>query len=340
MDARDMEEMTLAELRAEVRAGAGAGVDADADADADAEGATLAELLAEKRRALAVRTPSQRPGALAARSASWSTAAVAGSADRGADRGTAADRAAEPADEDDAEPWWRVGAIVEVAPRCWPGINRPGGVGRITEVSFDDMEGPVCSVKYLVGGGKDAAVPKRFVGAQAAVADRSHRPVQRLEAEQAAAEEEERARRARRPKPRKQGPPAAQKPQKPPRAQKSSRKAEKGAPKTLGAQMPQKRRAPLGPQDPNAKKAALPPAPALPLPPAPLLAPAEDERLQAFSAAVTRALGTLEYMALDELRGAIEGWEGSGRGGDVMELLRVLEDENKVMVSGGMVYQI
>lgn len=48
-----------------------------------------------------------------------------------------------------------VGQLVSVQSRTWPGINKPGGIGRITEVSFDSSNDTVVSVKYVVERGQE-----------------------------------------------------------------------------------------------------------------------------------------------------------------------------------------
>jgi len=49
---------------------------------------------------------------------------------------------------------WEVGMIVNVRPRTWAGINRPGGQGRVSGVHKDDTTGAVnkVDVKYVLGG--------------------------------------------------------------------------------------------------------------------------------------------------------------------------------------------
>ena len=43
----------------------------------------------------------------------------------------------------------QVGAIVSVASRTWPGINKPGGMARITRINEEDG---TCNVSYILGG--------------------------------------------------------------------------------------------------------------------------------------------------------------------------------------------
>jgi hypothetical protein len=65
-----------------------------------------------------------------------------------------------------------VGRLVEVASRTWPGINKPGGVARVTCVHFQTSNGseesnnfPVShvDVHYIVGATKEKRVPVEFV---------------------------------------------------------------------------------------------------------------------------------------------------------------------------------
>jgi hypothetical protein len=51
-----------------------------------------------------------------------------------------------------------VGQLVEVEPRTWPGINQPGGIGRITGVAAASV-----SVRYLVHRRHEKGIPLRFV---------------------------------------------------------------------------------------------------------------------------------------------------------------------------------
>lgn len=54
---------------------------------------------------------------------------------------------------------FEVGALVEVAPRTWPGINKEGGTGRVTARHDDGTY----DVKFVVTGGHEARIPPRFV---------------------------------------------------------------------------------------------------------------------------------------------------------------------------------
>jgi hypothetical protein len=46
----------------------------------------------------------------------------------------------------------KIGGLVNVAPRTWPGINKLGGVGVVTNVSHDEELGTLVDVKYVLGG--------------------------------------------------------------------------------------------------------------------------------------------------------------------------------------------
>jgi hypothetical protein len=58
-----------------------------------------------------------------------------------------------------------VGKLVNVISRTWPGINKPGGIGKITKRYPDDVTQPVkcVDVKYIVHGGTDKIIPVEFV---------------------------------------------------------------------------------------------------------------------------------------------------------------------------------
>ncbi len=53
-----------------------------------------------------------------------------------------------------------VGCLVDVASRTWPGINRPGGVARVTRV-YEDAA--VVDVSYMVGRSREKRVPLDYV---------------------------------------------------------------------------------------------------------------------------------------------------------------------------------
>ncbi|CAK9014593.1 Breast cancer type 1 susceptibility protein (RING finger protein 53) (RING-type E3 ubiquitin transferase BRCA1), partial [Durusdinium trenchii] len=55
----------------------------------------------------------------------------------------------------------QVGGHVTVARRMWPGVNKPGGVGKITKVNADGS----FDVKYMLDGRRDRAIPVEFVSA-------------------------------------------------------------------------------------------------------------------------------------------------------------------------------
>jgi len=51
-----------------------------------------------------------------------------------------------------ADPFaWNVGQVVEVRPRTWAGINRPGGIGVVTRIRSSDGGGVTLDVRYAVG---------------------------------------------------------------------------------------------------------------------------------------------------------------------------------------------
>ncbi|GMI11674.1 hypothetical protein TrRE_jg6236 [Triparma retinervis] len=52
---------------------------------------------------------------------------------------------------------YEVGTLVTVKSRTWAGINKQGGVGKITSSTFTS-----CSVKYVLGG-SDKDIPTEFV---------------------------------------------------------------------------------------------------------------------------------------------------------------------------------
>ena len=73
-------------------------------------------------------------------------------------------------DEDHVEPLeedknlFNVGEIVDVMSRHWPGINKPGGVGRVVHIDFDEEN--MCflyDVQYTVAGGKDTVIEERYL---------------------------------------------------------------------------------------------------------------------------------------------------------------------------------
>lgn len=46
--------------------------------------------------------------------------------------------ASSPDQNDDNVQYYVIGSIVDVMPRLWPGINKPGGVGRVLRVHYDE----------------------------------------------------------------------------------------------------------------------------------------------------------------------------------------------------------
>lgn len=55
------------------------------------------------------------------------------------------------------------GTIVQVQARTWPGINKPGGIGRITQVRISDDKVTDVDVHYIVLGGRERRVPIQYV---------------------------------------------------------------------------------------------------------------------------------------------------------------------------------
>jgi hypothetical protein len=60
---------------------------------------------------------------------------------------------------DTATPFFHVGQLVNVAPRTWPGINQPGGIGRITGLARDRV-----SVRYVLDGRHEKEIDIKYVG--------------------------------------------------------------------------------------------------------------------------------------------------------------------------------
>jgi len=58
---------------------------------------------------------------------------------------------------------YEVGAIIRVASRTWPGINKPGGVGKVTKI---DDEAKTINVKYVLGG-NERKIDWKFVSTNA-----------------------------------------------------------------------------------------------------------------------------------------------------------------------------
>jgi hypothetical protein len=54
---------------------------------------------------------------------------------------------------------FHVGQLVNVAPRTWPGINQPGGIGRITGLARDRV-----SVRYVLDGRHEKEIDIKYVG--------------------------------------------------------------------------------------------------------------------------------------------------------------------------------
>ena len=81
----------------------------------------------------------------------------------------------------------KVGDLVNVVSRTWPGINKPGGVGKVTKVHIDDDVLAV-DVDYVLGG-SDKAVELEFVKEQTFEEENHGRPSRRRRSTAAAKEE-------------------------------------------------------------------------------------------------------------------------------------------------------
>ena len=61
-------------------------------------------------------------------------------------------------------PQFCVNDVVDVMPRLWAGINKPGGVARITKVNYDAEEDEYTyNVSYIVHGGGETRVEQIYV---------------------------------------------------------------------------------------------------------------------------------------------------------------------------------
>ena len=54
---------------------------------------------------------------------------------------------------DNTVPTFAVGDLVDVQSRTWPGINKPGGAGRVLKI---DTDNGMLDVKYTLGGSEKA----------------------------------------------------------------------------------------------------------------------------------------------------------------------------------------
>lgn len=60
----------------------------------------------------------------------------------------------------------KVGSLVSVQSRTWAGINKPGGVGRVSKVYYESPDTPThVDVKYIVNSGGETHVEMIFVQA-------------------------------------------------------------------------------------------------------------------------------------------------------------------------------
>ena len=66
---------------------------------------------------------------------------------------------------------FKVGQLVDVERRMWPGINKPGGFGKVLAVS-----GQFVDVKYIVVGGQDKDIPIEFVKPRSLEGKRTREP--------------------------------------------------------------------------------------------------------------------------------------------------------------------
>ena len=78
----------------------------------------------------------------------------------------------DPAQEAESSSHLRVGRMVNVAARTWPGINKQGGTGRVTALHMsvgigEESTGAVThvDVRYVVVGGREKRVPVCYITA-------------------------------------------------------------------------------------------------------------------------------------------------------------------------------
>lgn len=66
-------------------------------------------------------------------------------------------------ESDPVAPALSIGEYVEVAARCWPGINKPGGAGKIKAVQWDEEEQEhLYKVAYILGG-SETRVEEKYI---------------------------------------------------------------------------------------------------------------------------------------------------------------------------------
>mmetsp|Transcript_11481 Transcript_11481/g.42868 ORF Transcript_11481/g.42868 Transcript_11481/m.42868 type:complete len:1958 (-) Transcript_11481:262-6135(-) len=72
---------------------------------------------------------------------------------------------AKPAEQpgSEQEPDFDIGQVVEVLPRTWAGMNKPGGVGRITKIGVNGDGRKVVNVKYVLSSTEDKNIDLEFV---------------------------------------------------------------------------------------------------------------------------------------------------------------------------------
>jgi hypothetical protein len=137
--------------------------------------------------------PAANATAATATAASTAAAAAAAATSTPSTATPAAAPAPQPEPEPEPEPQPRLecfftpGQIVAVQSRTWPGINKPGGTGRITgpavRTTADGLEGPAglatYAVKYLLGG-RETAIPWHYLWDASETASAEKRPERKV----------------------------------------------------------------------------------------------------------------------------------------------------------------
>lgn len=68
------------------------------------------------------------------------------------------------AEEETIGPEFKVSDVVDVMPRLWAGINKPGGVARITKVNYDPEEDEYTyNVAYVLHSGGETNVERVYI---------------------------------------------------------------------------------------------------------------------------------------------------------------------------------
>lgn len=52
-------------------------------------------------------------------------------------------------EKDESSSFFPIGTVVDVMPRLWPGINKPGGVGRVYGVHYDEGTLLCCTFLFV-----------------------------------------------------------------------------------------------------------------------------------------------------------------------------------------------